>query len=471
MSRNVGVSDIASICEFILALSKSDGWIYSDTPATLNNPDWEVVPGLPTGANNLRFSGRVPLLVNDTWVSAGLLNSATHDGDAVAIYRDPDTGTIDLKTYTERYPSDETDGTPDSMPRAGIASNWGDFVVLGDIHWKADPSLAYSNTNTARYPHGLWFSEAGTTDTYNPDKVFFVGQKLERNAVLGLFPVERGLLVVTQSLVVLLRGTPDDFVYEELRSGISPSTSSEVTFWPYTGLVVWLDRTGKVWATNGDVVARLDEGVTIKRADAGMVLGLNQDLFVSGGVDVRLFHTFGEGGAWTTLDTPSGWQRAVFCRSTVIGVGANQDSGGTFILDSETNGILGQDFLFGTVDSVQVLTIDSNYDKRGTFNGVNIRPVMRTRPLPGASDRTVFWHRFGGRANGPGRLRKVVSYSSADIDERGYQHRVAQRLDDRKDFTFEAHGPSLEAVFELEFEGDVTPEHVTVAAHRGRLER
>jgi hypothetical protein len=471
MSRNVGVDDIASICEFILALSKSDGWIYSDTPATLNNPDWETIPGLPDGANNLRFAGRVPLLVDDTWVSAGLLNSATHDGDAVAVYRDPDTDTIGLKTYTERYPSDETDGTADSMPRASIASNWGDFVVLGDIHWKADPSVAYSDTNTARYPHGLWFSEAGTTDTYNPDKVFFVGQKLELNAVLGLFPVERGLLVVTQSLVVLLRGTPDDFVYEELRSGISPVNSSEVTFWPYTGLVVWLDRTGKVWATNGDAVARLDEGVTIRRSEAGMVLGLNQDLFVSGGVDVRLFHTFGEGGAWTTLETPSGWQKAVFCRSTVIGVGVNQDSGGTFILDSETNGILGQDLLFGTVDSVQVFTIDGNYDKRGTFNGLNIRPLMRTRPLPGASDRTVFWHRFGGRANGPGKLRKAVSYASADVGERGYQHRVAQRLDDRKDFTFEAHGPSLEAVFELEFEGDVTPEHVTVSAHRGRAER
>ena len=115
--------------------------------------------------------------------------------------------------------------------------------------------------------------------------------------------------------------------------------------------------------------------------------------------------------------------------------------------------------------------MEDNEDKRGTINGLSIRPVMRTRPLPGASDRTVFWHRFGGRANGPGKLRKATAYGSADITERGFVHRVSQRLSDRKDFTFEAHGPSLEAVFELEFEGDVTPEHMTVAAHRGRLER
>jgi hypothetical protein len=471
MSVRVGVDDIASICEFILALSKVDGWLYTDTPAALPNPDWEEIPGLPSGNTNLRFAGRVPLLVNDTWVSAALLNSPTHDGPAAAVYRDADTDLIGVKTWTERYPSDETDGTPDSMPRASIAANWGDFVVLGDIHWKADPSSAYSSGNTARYPHGLWFSEPGTTDTYSPDRVFFVGQKLERNAVVGIFPVERGLLVITQSLVALLRGTPTEFVYEELRSGISPDSANEVTFWPYAGLVVWLDRSGKVWATNGEVVARLDEGVTIDRSGPGAILGLNQDLFVSGRNNVRVFHTFGQSGGWTTLITPAGWQKAVFCRSTIIAIGADQDSGGTFILDSETSGILGQDLLYGEVDTVQVYTISDNNDLRGTFNFRTLRPMIRTRPLPGPSDRTVFWHRFGLRANGPGVLRKAVSYGSADLSLRGFVHRVAGRLRDRKDWTFEAHGPSLEAVFEFEFEGDVTPEHLTTSAHRGRLER
>lgn len=465
----VGVDDVASICEFILALSKQDGWLYTDTPATLTNPDWQAVPGLPADNTNLRFAGRIPLLVNNTWVSAGLLNSVTSTGNAAAVYRDPDTDVIGVKTWSNRYPSDETDGTPDSMPRAAISANWGDFVVLGDIQWKADPSQAYGSGNTARYPHGIWLSEPGTTDTWNPDKTFFVGQKLEQNAVLGLFPVERGLLVITQSLVVLLRGTPDDFVYEELRSGISPLFPSEVTFWPYAGLVVWLDRTGKVWATNGDVVARLDEGVSIERLGQGAVLGLQQDLFVSGGTEVRLFHTFGDAGAWTTLITPSGWQKATFCGSTVIGVGTNQESGGTFILDSETNGILDTDTLHAAVDSVQVFRL--NDPDRGVFNGASVRPLVRSRPLPGESDRTVFWHRFGGRVNGPGKLRKATAYDRADLENRGFEHRVSQRLSNRKDFTFEAHGPSLEAVFEMEFEGDVTPEHLTVSAHRGRLER
>jgi hypothetical protein len=467
----VGVNDIASICEFILALSKEDGWLYTDTPATLDNPLWESIPGLPAGNRNLRFAGRVPLLVNDVWVSAGLLNSPDYDTNAAAVYRDPVTDQIGLKTWSNRYPTDETDGTADSMPRAAIAANWGDFVLLGDIHWKADPSQAYGSGNTARYPHGIWRSVGGTTDRWNPDDVFFVGQRLENNAVLGMFPVERGLVVVTQSLIALLRGTPDDFVYEELRSGISPQYSSEVAFWPYAGLVVWLDRFGRVWATNGDAVARLDQGVTIRRVGQGAVIGIDDNLFVSGRDDVRVFHTFGDAGAWTTLITPGGWQKAVFCRNTLIAIGSNQNSGGTFILDDPIFGLLDGNTLHGEVDSVQVFTLSGNNDLRGTFNYQNLRPVIRTRPLPGESDRTVFWHRFGGRANGPGRLIRAASYPNADASGRGLSQRPSLRLDDRKDFTFPAHGPSLEAVFEMEFEGDVTPEHLTVLAHRGKPER
>ena len=61
----VGVDDVASVGEFILALSKQDGWIYADSTASLDNPDWGAIPGLPAGSDNLRFAGRVPLLVND----------------------------------------------------------------------------------------------------------------------------------------------------------------------------------------------------------------------------------------------------------------------------------------------------------------------------------------------------------------------------------------------------------------------
>jgi len=469
LSANIGVNDIASVCEFVLALSKADGWLFTDTPVTVEQPEFSVIPGLPSNSEDLRFAGRMPLLVDNVWRSAGLLNTADFQGDAAAIYRDENED-IAVKTWSDRYPSDSEDGTPDSMPRANVSASWGDFLFLGDIEWRADPTEPFSESNRARFPHGLWRSVAGTSDRWNIDDVFFVSQKAEDNAILGMFPLERGLVVVTQSMVALLRGTPDDFAFEELRSNISPETREEVSFWPYAGLVVWLDRFGRVWATNGDDVVRLDRGITIERTGPGALLAVDQNLFVSGRVDVRVFHSFGDSGAWTTLITPSGWQKAVFCRSTVIGVGADQDSGGTFILDDETNGILDDDTLHGVVDSVQVFSLFDE-ENRALFNNRPVRPVIRSRPLPGASDRAVFWHRFGVRANGPGRVLSGTSYATSDMSERGLTSRVNARLSDRKDMTFEAHGPSLEAVFEVEFEGDVTPEHMTVGAHRGRAER
>jgi len=470
VSFRVGVDDIATSCEFIFALSKQDGWIYVDTPATIEQPEFETITGLPTGNTNQRFAGKAPLLVSNVWVSAGLFNTYAAQTDAFALYRDPATESIAVKNWSNRYPTAAGDGTPDSMPRANVAATWGDFLFLGDIEYRLDPTINFSDTNRARFPHGIWRSVAGTSDRWSVDDVFFISQRKERNAVLGMFALERGLIVVTQSTVALLRGTPDDFAFEELRQGISPQTREEVTFWPYAGLVVWLDEFGRVWATNGETVGRLDQGVTVERSGPGALVAVDENLFISGRRDVRVFHSFGEAGAWTTLITPAGWQKAVHCGPTVIAIGADQNSGGTFILDDEVFGLLNENTLHGEVDSLQVFGL-FNEDSRGTFNGVPVRPVIRTRPLPGSSDRTVFWHRFGVRANGPGRLRSGTSYDTADMSSRGLTSRVNQRLSERKDFTFEAHGPSLEAVFELEFEGDVTPEHVTVSAHRGRLER
>jgi len=471
VSQSIGVNDIASVCEFVLALSKADGWVYTDTPVTVHpQPDWAKIPGLPSNAQQLRFAGRIPLLVDNQWVSAGLLNTATFLGDAAAVYRNPITDALSVKRWSDRYPTLPEDGTANSMPRANVSASWGDFLFLGDIEYRVDPTQPFGATNRARFPHGLWRSVAGTSDRWSIDDVIFVGQKLEQNAVLGLFPVERGLIVVTQSTIALLKGTPDDFAYEELRTNISPETRNEVTFWPYAGLVVWLDRFGRVWATNGDDVARLDRGITIERTGPGCLLAVDESLFVSGRVNVRVFHSFGEQGAWTTLITPAGWQQATFCRATVIGVGADQDSEGTFILDDEVFGLLDENTLHGRVDAVQAFNL-VNEDKRGVFNERPVRPLMRTRPLPGASDRTVFWHRFGVRGNGPGRLVQGTSYGSADLSERGLTTRVGGRFDQTKVWTLPAHGPSLEAIFEFEFEGDVTPEHVTVAAHQGRSER
>jgi hypothetical protein len=469
-----GVKEVRSTCEFIVALNDLNELVYVNTPVGLSQPEWENVPDLPDSYETKRFAGRIPILVDSEWVSAGVYNSATESGNAYAIYRDPAYDTIAVKEWSNRYPvsvsDDPVEGTSNAMPFGSVAANWGDYFLLGDIQWKEDPKEEYSDTNTARYPHGIWFSRPGAPDTFHPNDVFFIGQKLSDNKILGMFPLDVGLLIVSQSSISLLRGRPgpaaEDFVYEEIRTGISPSTRNEVTFWAETGLVVWVDRRGRVWSTNGEVVSQLNRRVEIPRLGEGCVFALDDALFVSGGENVRLLTSFGDSAAWTTLITPTGWRQAVACGSTVIGVGKDQDSDGTFTLDDPVQGLLGENTLHAFVDSIQVFDLSS--PKRGEYNGSLIRPIVRTRPLPGASDRTAFWHRFGVRAEGDGKIVSATSYPSADVSERGYKTNVRGRLSDRKDWAFSGHGPSLEAVFEVSFEGDVSPEHFTIGAHRGR---
>lgn len=477
MSVRVGVKEIDSTCEFILALNARDEWLYVDTPIGLSQPSWDYVPGLPELASTKRSAGRIPILVDNEWVSAGIFNHAEEPGDAFAVYRNPTYGNIEVKSWSNRYPvsvsDDPVQGTPNSMPFGSVSANWGDYFILGDIQWKADPSQPYSASNTARYPHGIWFSRPGAPDTFHPNDVFFIGQKLSANGILGMFPVDIGLVIVSQSSISVLRGRPgpaaEDFVYEEIRTGISPATRNEVAFWAELGLVVWVDRRGRVWSTNGEAVNQLNRQVEIPRLGEGCVYALDDALFVSGGQDVRLLTSFGDSAAWTTLITPTGWKQATHCRAVVLGVGSDQNTDGDFILDDPDNGILGVNTLHGFVDTIQVFDTDSQ--NRGVYNGEKIRPIIRTRPLPGASDRTAFWHRFGVRAEGSGRVISATSYASPDITERGYKTNVRGKLSDRKDWAFPGHGPSIEAVLEVEFEGDVAPEHMTVGAHRGRAER
>jgi hypothetical protein len=145
------------------------------------------------------------------WVDGLLCNSATvTDVDSFMVYIDPRNGAPAVKSWSNYYPTDEG-GTADSMPRAGRCTMWGDFLVLGDIVWNADDTQPLTESNSARFRHGLWFSIPAKTDTWDPVDTVFTGQKSGNNVVQGLFPLEQGLLVVTCSLVAMLQGSPDDF--------------------------------------------------------------------------------------------------------------------------------------------------------------------------------------------------------------------------------------------------------------------
>jgi hypothetical protein len=472
------VIDFGILTGRILAVSDeptNSGWYISDIPNGLVQPEWEKIE-TPDENGVLRIAGQMAYQVVDDedsaesevfWVDALLCNSATEtDVDPFAVYIDPRTNETVVKSWSSNTPDDEN-GTSDSMPHAGRCTMWGDFLVLGDIVWKSDPDQAFSDENKSRYRHGLWFSIPGKTDTWDPIDTVFTGQKAGRNVVQGMFPLEQGLLVVTCTLVALLQGSPDGFIYRELRSGISNCGRNGVAAWPSKGGVVWVDSNNYVWFSNGESFIRFDEAIEINGPVS--IAAEDEYLFVSTSSVVHVFRLFEEDGGWTRITGTFGFSKIITTSRYLFGL-EERDPVGSFILDDETNGLLdGEDSLWG--QDRYINAFDFNESVRGKINGRNISPVVRTRPLPGFGHSVRFWHKFGLRAKGSGFLRKAVSRPSADLSVRGLETRISGDLKRRFDYVFDAHGPSIEATFDVEFEGDITVEHMTVWEHGGRTQR
>jgi hypothetical protein len=267
MSFNI--QDFGIVSQNILAVSDDAtvaGWYIAPVPEGLDAPEW-VPLVTPDTDGKLRIIGQMAYQVVDDgdvfWVDALLCNSATVlDVDPFIVYIDPRTNEPAVKFWTNSYP-DNVDGTSNSMPHAGRCTMWGDFLVLGDINWKADPDVSFTSANQSRYRHGLWFSIPGKTDTWNPIDTVFTGQKAGANVVQGMFPLENGLLVITCTLVALLQGSPDDFIYRELREGISNCGRAGANKWASKGGVVFGNNYGEIWFTNGESFQRFDESIEL----------------------------------------------------------------------------------------------------------------------------------------------------------------------------------------------------------------
>lgn len=468
----MNVKDFDIVSDYIFA-STDNGWYYAAMPSDLTAPTWEAFT-TPDAEGKLSIIGTMALQITEDgstfWVEALLANDVTNlDVNPFAMYISPTTGLPSYKEWTNFYP-DADGGTDDAMPRAGRCEMWGDFLILGDIIWKADSSLAFDATNASRYSHGLWFSQPGNTDKWDPIDTVFVGQKSGGNVVQGLFPIERGLLVVTCTLVSILIGTPDEFSYRELRTGISNCGRNGVSSWPSTGGVVWADNNDDIWWTDGEDFAKLNSKVSMSGIDA---VGCVQNYIIASSSEViHVFRVYGSemGGGWTRLSTPYGVKKMVLTQEFMIGL-ENRTGIGSFILDDPVYGILDDpgNTLWG--EGIRVIAFNFNSESRGTFDGQKVSSVIRSKPLPGSGHDTTFWHRFGIRAAGSGVLKKAISRPSSDATVRGYETRLYGRLGARKDYVFDAHGPSLEATFDVEFDGDVTAEHMTVWTHKGTTKR
>lgn len=471
MSFNI--EDFGIVSGNILAVSSDEptsGWYIAPIPSSLDAPEWvEIIT--PDVNGRLRIIGNMAYQVVDGgdvfWVDALLCNSATVlNVNPFIVYIDPRTNEPNVKFWTNNYPNDE-EGTSDSMPHAGRCTMWGDFLVLGDINWRADPDAAFTSGNQSRYGHGLWFSIPGKTDTWDPIDTTMTGQKAGGNVVQGMFPLENGLLVITCTLIAILQGSPDDFIYRELREGISNCGRNGSSKWASKGGVVFGNEYGEIWFTNGELFERFDESIQLDGFNS--IAAFGEYIFVSDNNGVRVLRIYSDSGGWTRLTGTRAFAKMLITDRFLLGIESKEDFG-SFILDDEELGLLDSESLLWSTDKV-IIAFDFNDKNRGIFNGKRLRSKIQSRPLPGFGHEVRFWHKFGVRAKGSGSLVKAVSRPSSDVTERGYDTRIRSDLRRRFDYVFDAHGPSLEATFDVEFDGDVTVEHMTVWEHGGRLEK
>lgn len=416
-------------------------------------PDGIFVDG-QTPSPKLDAVGQIPLLNTETvdgtdvttWRSAVLLNSVEETGPAWGIYTsDVTVSRIKATFWANRYPSGSP--TDNAMPRANVSAMWGDFHMLGDVVWLANRDFPFAPENAARFPHAIWFSQPEKADSWDPVDIQFIGQQADDNKIVGMFPVTAGLIVLSTNGAHMLRGNPDFNEYEQIRVGIGPDSRRSVAYWPAAGVVVWVDKRGQIWQTNGEDFGRLD--TVLPEVDGpcpSSIVAFDDFLLVSRAGRMYALRLYQGQGIWTELNATCMREMRRY----------------------EGSIYMARTFLDG------IERFAPEFGARGTLEGVPLASRITTPTLqPPDQHKQTFWHRFGFRTDGTGRLLRAFARNGPLVEpgSKTVGYDVDETAGERQNVVFPAHGPSKEASFTLEAEGDVIFEGATVWSHSGKDRR
>lgn len=464
------VARVGEVGGFILAIL-DDGVEYREEPtlgAAPGSGGWSTVQD---GGSAFTFGGnptprsltKVPERDGAGGFTEGLLLNTVAEAQDEAYILTVDGGAVVPKALTERYPTGpEVD---DAMPYAEVGTMWGSFLVLGDIRWADDPDDTISPSNSAQYPYGLWFSQPNSVTNFDPIDVEFISTHTGTGRIVGMFPLDVGLVVLAEDGVHLFRGNPANYSYEVVRTDIGCPSPGAATYWAHANVVAWLDEAGSVWHTNGEEVTRIDLPLPPAEGPQRGLTAWYDKLVVRRGGVTWVFHAFEEGGAWTRL------RRTPVC--------------------TECDAKATQAFYWRNFETGALVR----------FDPVAPRDVTETsrvvsRPL-GEAHRRTFWHRAGIRHRGGGEptvitwiINRGESVFSAGLDRVGVHPGSPGPLPMAMPYPFAAEdveeaflpalrgggvvpapGPAQEVLVQADFVGDVTLESMSLWFHEGRSER
>lgn len=451
-----------------LVAVKSDGTIeYAAAPGTdvlstdaAIDPTWTAV-GVTSPSSDRRALTTIKLRdESSAGLRSGLLLGSIHEGDsseAVILYENDAGDDLVLKEESDRWPVDDTE---DAMPKGQYAEVWNGVLVLGDIEWKDDSDGALEADNKKRHRNGLFLSKSGDPFRWDPLNVLLIGEPHER--IAGLHQTDAGLLVFTDGGVryggvYLLRGTPDSYSLETVRTGVG--ASSKQANWAHTGSAVWVNAKGEVHQTDGKQVIRLDSSLGIggRLADEDgcaafgpyLLVQRDQRVFVLAAVDQ-------EGATWTELAVPD-----IGTLDMTSGTGASPEAF-YFVVGGEL-------FRWNAVD------LDDDSERGGGTEGLPDLTVGTRTLEQGSGHEKANWRALGIRATAghdspqAATIEKVVLYAGPALDdhtpslERGWETDLVE-ADERLRFQAKHRGigPSNEFSADVVFTGDVVVEQLAV---------
>lgn len=308
------------------------------------------------------------------------------------------------------------------IPGANVGASWNGALILGDVYWQrekaedvaenttSNPYQVLNRSNTRPYEGSIYFS-SDDIDKFDPRAVIHISAG--GSQIRGLHILNDTIIAITSYAgesdgIVALRGNPGQLIRYDggsanpyavrrdlLRGGVGmPSRSRNTTsgvrggscVWPDAGIVVFIDKMGGVFYTNGETVGRLDEyGPCEPKAITNYdhVGATNKHLFVWR--NKRLW-------CLTLLGVDSGGENTACWTELVLPYDEEVED------ESDLRTLSGarEEMYFVWKGSVWRYATEGPDDERGTSAGTYIPLTVSTRTVAVEGSTTdPLWHRFG----------------------------------------------------------------------------
>ena len=369
------------------------------------------------------------------------------------------------------------------MPKANVGVMWRNRLILGDIERRIDPKLAWQAGNLDRSPYSFFYSEA-FPDQFHEQAILFAGSG--ESQIVGMHVLDDYLITIASPAlhsdgIRIYKGTLDYISLQNgsasvyvnlLRGGIGPQRNMSAnghriasTVWAESGTVVFLDRLGGIWYTDGIEVDRLDRMGPVTpdvTTEFDEVCAVGRYLFMRRADRLLVLNILsGVKGQTAT----AAWTELVLPTSQMVS-SMKQVNGSLYcVMDNKV-------YRFA-------MSRNNNADtERASVNNTQLTLTIGT-PTVGDTNQheKVNWSRFAFRSRGKANnsrvmTTKVIAGPTLDATKPSYTKTLDRVLDERDELVVPAGiGTSVEASAEVTFKGDVQLESATFFSNGGKMSR